>query len=98
MAVAENCVLDEDDNLGYRRRLKSTLGGPAMSEAAEEVIPPEIRTAFKKTITAEIDAAFDYSSPFPNTDDLGRYVYAKNRFACSPQARPQTALLPMPKH
>ena len=47
------------------------------------MIPPEIRTAFKKTITAEIDAAFDFakSSPFPNTDDLGRYVYAKNRSA-----------------
>ena len=80
----EHCGPDEDDNLGYRPQaeIDAWRTRDALKQL-EEVIPPEIRTAFKKTITAEIDAAFDFakSSPFPNTDDLGRYVYAKNRSA-----------------
>ena len=98
----EHCGPDEDDNLGYRPQaeIDAWRTRDALKQL-EEVIPPEIRTALEKTITAEIDAAFDFakSSPFPNADDLGRYVYAKNRSANLPT--PGTSSdrsLHMPKH
>ena len=83
----EHCGPDEDDHLGYRPQaeIDAWRTRDALTRL-EEAIAPEIKTALERAITPEIDVAFDFakSSPFPNTDDLGRYVYAKNTCADLP--------------
>ena len=83
----EHCGPDEDDCLGYRPQaeIEAWRNRDALKQL-EEAIVPENKTALKKAIAAEIDVAFDFakSSSFPNADDLGRYVYAKNKSATLP--------------
>ena len=83
----EHCGPDEDDHLGYRPQaeIDAWRTRDALTQL-EEAIAPEVKTALETAITAEIDVAFDFakSSPFPNTDDVGRYVYAKNTCADLP--------------
>jgi pyruvate/2-oxoglutarate/acetoin dehydrogenase E1 component/TPP-dependent pyruvate/acetoin dehydrogenase alpha subunit len=83
----EHCGPDEDDHLGYRPQaeIDAWRTRDALTRL-EEAIAPEIKTALERAITAEIDVAFDFakSSPFPNADDVGRYVYANNSSAYLP--------------
>jgi len=80
----EHCGPDEDFGLGYRSReefdawrARCPVANYAARLEADDVVTGAEFGAMRKEIGAEIDEAFAFarSSPFPEPDELARFVY-----------------------